>query len=161
MSITRILVPVDFSEDSLNALAYARDLGKRFGAELVILHVVEPVYVVEPYLGMSSDVGRILDDQRHIAKAELARIGARIKKQEQRVRTIVEFGVPAPIIVGTAQSIRTNLIVIATHGRTGLAHALIGSVAEKVVRTATCPVLTVRRAAGKRNEPKRTAGGSR
>jgi universal stress protein A len=141
MELKRILVPIDFSEDSLNALASACDLGKRFGAELLLLYVVEPIYVADPYLAASPDV---LDVQWDMAKEEMTRIGADLKKQGQRVDTMVQGGVAAKVIVDTATSTGADLIVMGTHGRTGLTHMLIGSVAEKVVRTASCPVLTVR-----------------
>jgi nucleotide-binding universal stress UspA family protein len=141
MDIKRILVPIDFSEASLNALASVRDLGKRFGAKLLLLYVVEPIYVADPYLAASPDV---LDAQWDMAKEEMTRIGADLKKQGQRVHTMVRGGVAAQVIVDTATSTGADLIVMGTHGRTGLTHMLIGSVAEKVLRTASCPVLTVR-----------------
>lgn len=153
MAIKRILVPMDFSSDSLHALACAAELASSFGAELRLLHVVEPIYVAEPYLGISPNVGRFLDEQRRIGKEQLERIAADLKKQGHRVRTAVEYGSPAPVIVDTAKSGGASLIVMGTHGRTGLAHMLIGSVAEKVVRRASCPVLTVRGAAKKRKSP--------
>ncbi|HEX7408479.1 MAG TPA: universal stress protein [Candidatus Binatia bacterium] len=153
--INRILVPVDFSPDSQNALRYAADLAAVFGAEIMMLHVVEPVYVAEPYLGVAPEFGMFLDEQMRNAKAVLAGLGTDLKKKGQRVRTMVTAGPPALLIVDTAKDIGTDLIVMGTHGRTGLAHMFIGSVAEKVVRTAQCPVLTVRGAASKRTATKR------
>ena len=141
--IKRILVPIDFSASSLEALAYASQLTQRFGAELLVLHVVEPVYAAEPNVG-SADLTTLLDEQERIADEQLARISANLSKQGQRVRTQVECGVPAQAIVEVANDSATDLIVIATHGRTGLSHMLIGSVAERVVRLANCPVLTIR-----------------
>ncbi len=155
MRMNRILVPLDFSAPSMNALTHARGLAKRFGAALTVLHVVEPVYVAEPYMGIAPEVGRFLDEEIRNAKSILARIAADLKKQRLKVRTLVVAGPPALLIVDTAQSSGANLIVMATHGRTGLAHAFIGSVAEKVVRTATCPVLTVRAVAAELPAPHR------
>jgi universal stress protein A len=152
--INRILVPVDFSPDSQNALRYAADLAAACGAEIMMLHVVEPVYVTEPYLGVAPEFGMFLDEQMRNAKAVLADLGTDLKKKGQRVRTMVAAGPPALLIVDTAKDIRTDLIVMGTHGRTGVAHLFIGSVAEKVVRTAQCPVLTVRGAVRKRRAPK-------
>ena len=143
MRIKRILVPIDFSANSLDALAYALQLTQPFGADLLLLHVVEPVYVTDPNVG-SADLTTLLDEQLRSAGAQLARIGADLRRQGQRVRTLVECGVPAQIIVDVATNSAADLIVIATHGRTGLSHMLIGSVAERVVRLADCPVLTVR-----------------
>jgi len=150
MAIKRILVPVDFSADSLDALAYARDFAKPFGAELFILSVVEPIYYATPadmYVP-SPNVAMLLDEQRRSATQHLNRIGADLKKRRRRFRTAVKVGSPAQVIVDTAKG--SDMIIMATHGRTGLAHMLMGSVAEKVVRTAACPVLTVRRAGAKR-----------
>jgi universal stress protein A len=141
MDIKRILVPIDFSAGSLKALASACDLGQRFGAELVLLHVVEPIYVPDPYVAASPEV---LETRWNAAKMEMARLRADLERQGRRVRTLVRDGAPSQIIVDTARSTDTDLIVMGTHGRTGLAHMWIGSVAEKVVRTAGCPVLTVR-----------------
>ncbi len=155
MRLTRILVPVDFSEPSLNALAYACGLAKRFGATLTVLHVVEPVYVAEPYMGVAPEVGRFLDEEIRNAKTILTRIEADRRKQGLRVRSLVVAGPPALLIVDTARDTGADLIVMGTHGRTGLAHAFIGSVAEKVVRTARCPVLTVRAAGRKQPAARR------
>jgi nucleotide-binding universal stress UspA family protein len=82
--INRILVPVDFSPDSQNALRYAADLAAVFGAEIVTLHVVEPVYVTEPYLGVAPEVGMFLDEQIRNAKAVLAGLGTDLKKRGSR-----------------------------------------------------------------------------
>jgi len=156
MAIKRILVPVDFSGDSLNALAYARDFAKPFGAELLILSVVEPIYYATPadmYVP-SPNVAMMLDEQRRSAEQQLQRIGADLKKRRQRFRTAVKVGSAAQVIVDTAKK-GADMIIMATHGRTGLAHMLMGSVAEKVVRTAACPVLTVRCAGAKRPRRKK------
>lgn len=137
MQIKRILVPIDFSNDSLNALAYARDLATHVGAELLLLHVIEPIHFIT-----ESDV---YTQQRHLSTAQLECIAAELRAQGQPFRTMVRGGIPSKVIDDTAARARASLIVMGTHGRTGLAHAVIGSIAEKVVRTARCPVLTVRR----------------
>lgn len=152
MRIKRMLVPVDFSTHSLEALAYARRLAQRLGADLLLLHVAEPVYLAEPNV-VSADLTTLLDEQIRIANEQLARISADLRKEGRRVRTLVECGVPAQVIVETADNTGTDLIVLATHGRTGLSHMLIGSVAERVVRMARCPVLTVRPGLGERRTP--------
>jgi universal stress protein A len=150
MQIKRILVPVDFSQDSLNALNSARDLAQHFGAELLLLHVIAPIDLIT--------VSEVFDEQRRASDAALARIGADLHAAGQRFRLMVKAGVPSGVIVDTAKRAGADLIVIGTHGRTGLAHMLIGSVAEKVVRTAPCPVLAVRRSVRKTRKPKRKAG---
>ena len=152
MFVKRIVVPIDFSPDSLNALAYARDVAARFRAELLILHVVDQTYLAStPELSLANPAfGKLLEEQWRIANTQTERLGADLKKQGQRVRTVVKRGTPAHVIIDTAKRSAADLIVMATHGRTGLAHMLIGSVAERVVRGAHCAVLTVRRAATRR-----------
>ena len=148
MTIKRILVPVDFSPDSLKALSYSRDFGATFRAELLVLHVVEPVYYATPadMYSTSPNLATILDEQLHVAKQQLSRIEADLKKKKgQRARALLKTGSPAQVIADTAKKERADLIVMSTHGRTGLAHIVMGSVAEKVVRSAHCAVLTVRR----------------
>lgn len=147
MTIKRIIVPVDFSSHSLNALAYARDIARRVGAELLLLHVVEPAYLADASdVYVSGPHGAVLlKEQWRLAKAQLTRLGGELTKDGYRVRSMVKWGAPAQVIVETAVRSRAHLIVMGTYGRTGLTHMLVGSVAERVVRTATCPVLTVRR----------------
>jgi universal stress protein A len=160
MAIKHILAPIDFSADSLNALTYARDLAKQFRAELSILHVVDQTYLAgTPELSVANpQLARILDEQYRACDAQLERLSADIKKTGQRCRTLVKRGVPSLVIAATAKKMGADLIVMGTHGRTGLAHMLIGSVAERVVRSAHCPVLTVRRAARKRKPAQRVRG---
>ena len=146
MPIKRVLVPVDFSGDSLNALAYARELVKPFKAEVVLVHVVEPIYYAAPadmYM-TSPNLASIIEEQQQMAAQQLKRLAGDLEKKGHRVRTVLKSGSPAQVIIDTARRTAADLIVMATHGHTGLAHLFMGSVAEKVVRTAGCPVLTVR-----------------
>lgn len=159
MPIKRVLVPVDFSGDSLNALAYARALVKPFKAEVVLVHVIEPIYYAAPadmYM-TSPNLATIIDEQQRMAARQLKRIAADLERKGQRVRTILKTGSPAHIIIDTAQRTGTDLIVMATHGHTGLAHLFMGSVAEKVVRTAGCAVLTVRSTLLRKRKPRKKA----
>jgi nucleotide-binding universal stress UspA family protein len=146
MAIRRILVPTDFSDAAQNGLDYAVGLAKAFAAEVFLLFVVEPVYYATPadLYGASANLSMLLEEQKRIAREQIARLGRQIKRREVRFRSSIETGVPYEVITETARKQRCDLIVMATHGRTGLSHLLLGSVAEKVVRTATCPVLTVR-----------------
>ena len=126
---TRILVASDFSATSEAAIDCARELALRLGASLHLLHVVD-----DP-----AGAARRGDAEQGLA--------ARLTPEDRRVlraTTDVLVGPVAPTIVEMASSRDADLIVMGTHGRSGLAHALIGSVAERVVRTADCPVLTVR-----------------
>ena len=137
MTIKRILVPIDFSEPSLKGLHRAVALSQHFGATLLVLFVAEVIYYA------AENVGRLLEDQRRQAESELAELKARLAQQGVKLQTLLETGVPAQAIVDAARRHSVELIVMATHGRTGLSHLLMGSVAEKVVRTAACPVLTI------------------
>jgi len=146
MAIKRILVPVDFSQDSLNALAYARDFAKNFGAELVVLYVIEPIYYATPadLYATSPNLAMLIDEQRRSGTQQLERIHADLAKHRQAARMLLKTGSPAQVIADSAKRTKADLIIMATHGRTGLAHVLLGSVAERVLRSAPCPVLTVR-----------------
>jgi len=146
MAITRILVPIDFSKDSLNALRYATQFGTAVNATLELLHVVDQTYLATaPELTAANPkLARLLQEQWQAAGKQLARVAADLAKNGYGVRPRMARGSPARVIVDTARRHGIDLIVMGTHGRTGLAHAFIGSVAEHVVRTARCPVLTVR-----------------
>jgi len=137
MTIKSILVPVDLSEASVQALDYAIDFAKPFKSEIVILFVIEPLY----YAG---DLGLLLEEQQRIARAELTQLERRVAKHRLACRTIVLRGTPYSEIVAGAKKYKADLILMGTHGRTGLSHLLLGSVADRVVRTAHCPVLTIR-----------------
>lgn len=147
-SIKRILCPVDCSEGSRVALDYALDLAEKFGAQVELLHAWHVTYHVRPDLSvwMQSHGQRpITDVVAAEAKAQtekfLEPLGAEAR---QRLQVRVVEGEAAPTIVQTAQNEDCDLIVMGTHGRSGLSHLALGSVAERVVRRARCPVLTVR-----------------
>jgi len=153
--IKRIVVPVDFSNTSLQALDYAVDFGRPFKAEIVVVHVIEPIYFTSPtdmYVP-SFNTGMLLDEQRRIGREQLASLAADLKKRRINARTILQTGSAHQVITDTAKRVKADLIVMATHGRTGLSHVVLGSVAERVVRHAECPVLTVR--GSKRRKAKR------
>lgn len=146
MTLKRILVPVDFSDTSLQALDYAIEFGKPFKAEFIVVFVVEPVYYATPadLYGPVAGLNVLIDEQRRIGREQLTRLAADLKKRRIVARTILQTGTAYQIIVDTAKRLKADLIVMATHGRSGLSHVLLGSVAERVVRSAACPVLTVR-----------------
>ncbi len=148
-TFTKILAATDFSEDSSLALGYAEELARRFEAEMVVLHVDQPLAPVmaTPELGPAMDVGamsRIAEEQRLLAQRELDKIVARLRDGGIRARSALKVGSPFLEVIHTAQGEAADLIVMGTHGRTGLAHVLLGSVAERVVQKAHCPVLTIR-----------------
>ena len=145
-TITNILVPVDFSPHAEYAFTYATTLAERFGAKLVLLYVVDDSFVTG---GWSSEIyvpnvpelmeNLIADADRRLAtlKASAAALGL-------TAETAVIRGRPAHAIVEHAKNGGFDLIVMGTHGRTGVSHVVMGSVAERVLRKAPCPVLTVR-----------------
>jgi nucleotide-binding universal stress UspA family protein len=141
MRIKRILVPTDLSEAARSAVKLAAELGRAFRAELVLLFVVEPSYTSGDVL--SAALASVLDKLSETARAALAREVAILRERGVRARSRISEGTAAAVIVETARKVPVDLIVIGTHGRTGLSHVLLGSVAERVVRTAQCPVLTV------------------
>jgi nucleotide-binding universal stress UspA family protein len=145
-TITRILVPVDFSDASLRALDYAVEFGRRRMAQLIVLHAVEPVYypALEATYGIGFDLGNVYDQIEQAARTRLARLAGELRARRVKVRTLLAQGTAHQVIVDSAAKLKADLIVMSTHGRSGLSHALLGSVAERVLRTAKCPVVTVR-----------------
>ena len=143
-TITRILVPTDFSTASDAALDFAKSIARTFNASLHLLHVFEdPVVTVgftEAYapLPPTTRVALVDDARRQLAN----RLSAEERERFDATTEVVS-GASAMAIVEYAQDHAIDLIVMGTHGRTGVAHLLIGSVAERVVRLAPCPVLTV------------------
>lgn len=142
--ITRILVPTDFSATSDAALAHARRLAEQFGASLHLVHAF-----AEPYAATGADLYGIVplpvrEDLLRDAEARLEERLPRAEREKNGGTAEVIHGLPATAIVRHAANIGADLIVMGTHGRGGVAHLLLGSVAERVVRTAPCPVLTIR-----------------
>ena len=145
VEIKKILMPTDFSKYSDHAMQYAASLAKDFGAELFILHVV-PEGDLRSMYDYPADfpLEQILNDQKKVAEQRFEEIVAEEAKRGITVTPLVYMGKAYEEIIQTAKSHDVDLIVMGTHGRTGLAHVLLGSVAEKVVRLAPCPVLTVK-----------------
>jgi nucleotide-binding universal stress UspA family protein len=148
-NFTKILAATDFSEDSTLALSFAEELARRFTAEIILLHVDQalPPVMVAPDMGPVMDVGaltRIGEEQRMAAQKELDKIVHRLRDGGLKARSMLKVGSPFLELIRAAQAEGTDLIVMGTHGRTGIAHVLMGSVAERVVQKAPCPVLTIR-----------------
>jgi universal stress protein A len=140
----RILWPTDFSPLAKAALPHAVGLASDAGAELVLLHVLPlPAMFAAP--DISGAVWIPLQRKtRAAARLQLLRLEKQVRGPNLRTHMALTEGIPFPQIVRAAKRLRCDLIVLATHGRTGLAHAIMGSVAENVIRHAPCPVLTVR-----------------
>jgi nucleotide-binding universal stress UspA family protein len=145
-TVNRILVPTDFSETADKALAYAKDLAAKTGASLHLVHVFKDPYAVAacaPELYASVPAGARERAVEEVRERLLERLDADEELRFRGSRSVIR-GLVAPQIVDYAVNQDIDLIVIGTHGRRGVAHLLLGSVAEHVLRTAACPVLTVR-----------------
>ena len=146
MEISKILCPTDFSENSEHALKYALTIAILTNAELLLLHVVEPFAYPQPthlFEPMVDEVQLTMKMQEAFQK-RLDEMVSSLKNEHQMVTGKLVTGNAFLEIMQAARGGHQELIVMGTHGRTGLAHVLIGSVAEKVVREAPCPVLTVK-----------------
>ena len=140
----KILVGTDFSEPSDAARRTAIELARRLGAELEIVHVEEPLPAYAFSEGALPDLPRLQEEVRSWAEREVEQQAKEARAAGVPVTTAVLLGTPANAIVEAARTDGADLIVVGTHGRTGFERILLGSVAERVVRTASCPVLTVR-----------------
>jgi nucleotide-binding universal stress UspA family protein len=138
MLIQNILHPTDFSERSEYALQLASALARDYGARLLVLHVAAPTLVVYGVGMIDSQSEKIRDEVRK----KFQELQARDAKL--RLETRLAVGDAAGQIVGIAREAKSDLIVMGTHGWTGLSRLLMGSVAEQVARNAPCPVLTVK-----------------
>ncbi len=137
-----ILVPTDLSEDAEQAIDYACELARKIGAQVHLLNVIGIPAMGVPELGLAMNTTMIdqMAGDNELAIEQLART----RCGDVRGQVLVRTGDARDVINQTAKEIGADLIVIGTHGRTGLSRALLGSTAETVVRTAPCPVLTVR-----------------
>ena len=145
VQVRRILCPVDFSDSADHAMRYASALAETFGAELTLLHVVAPIVAALP--GETLLPGTLQADIDELVDACRERLEQTVGKLATSGLTVqhkVLNGVPFIEIIRYAREAEIDLIVMGTHGRTGLGHLLIGSVAERVVRKSPCPVLTVK-----------------
>jgi nucleotide-binding universal stress UspA family protein len=140
-----ILVPVDFSETSNRALDQAVGLARRLGATIILLLVVEPADFVLPgeLYGPAVDLAPLLQAQRRSGRTRLQGLKAKVDDAGVTCVLSLRTGAPEQVIVQEAKKRKADLIVMGTHGRTGISHLVMGSVAERVVRTSGCPVLTV------------------
>ena len=140
----RILCPVDFSEVSLEAWEYALSVVKECGAAVTLLHVVEPIVAPADFSFGPLTNAEVEDQMAARATESLEGLRAKAGIPSERISVRVERGRSFTEIVRVAMEEKANLIILATHGYTGITHALLGSTAEKVVRKAPCPVLTVK-----------------
>ena len=141
VTLQRILVPVDFSDCSLDALEYAVVVAQQAEASLMLLHVLEPVSYG---LDFTLDQSRTREDVRESWTKRLEELASSLKVTDVPVEFRLRGGLPADSILDSAQTLPCDLIVMGTHGRRGISHAISGSVAEAVLRKARCPVIAVR-----------------
>ena len=145
IKLDRILVPTDLSEFSKHALRYGCEFANRFNAELHLINIVQDVVAMVPEPGMAFPApGEYLQELQQASSQALAELPDPTLLRGASVVRHVRVGTPFLEIVRYAKETGIDLIVIGTHGRSGLAHVLLGSTAEKVVRKSPCPVLTVR-----------------
>lgn len=146
ISLKRVLLPTDFSEYSRLALSYACAFAEQFKTELHVLHVVQDLVAMVPEPGLAFPPPG--DYMRELTQSAERSLGTFVDEKwaaGKSVVRVVRQGPPFLEIVRYAKENDIDLIVLGTHGRSGLVHVLLGSVAEKVVRKAPCPVLTVRK----------------
>lgn len=142
--INKILVPIDFSDYSKSALKYAINFAQQFSSEMILVYVVEPI-VYPPDFSMGQiAIPAVNSDWDKRAREELDKLAKDEVPKDLKVKTMVKTGKPFVEIIESAKEEDVDLIIIATHGHTGVEHILFGSTAEKVVRKAPCPVLTLR-----------------
>lgn len=145
IQLQRILVPTDFSEHSANALKYGCALAEKFSAQLHLLHVLQDLVAMVPEPGLAfPPPGDYIEELKISAEEAMKKLPASPSAAVDDVVRTTRQGPPFLEIVRYAKEVNADLIVMGTHGRSGLVHMLMGSVAEKVVRKAPCPVLTVR-----------------
>ncbi|AGA29173.1 universal stress protein [Singulisphaera acidiphila] len=145
IEIRSILAPTDFSKHAAKAVRYACLLAERLGAELHLLHALSDIVPVGPDPMLTPVLPpEYYTEAKEQALAALDRTLEPDWGQPAAIKTSVSWGDPVEEIVAYAREEAIDLIVVATHGRTGLSHVLLGSVAERIVREAPCPVLTIR-----------------
>jgi nucleotide-binding universal stress UspA family protein len=144
IKIKRVLVPTDFSDSARHALTYGVSFAREFGAELLLVHVVENLTV-----GYASDLfpvpmAEVFEEISGYARSELAKLAVEVREKGVTVREIVAQGKPSAEIVRIAGEEQADVIVLGTHGKGMLDKALFGSTTERVIRKAPCPVLSCR-----------------
>lgn len=146
IKLEHLLVATDFSACSKEAIGYAIDLSKKTKGRMTLLHIFESpfLYPAETSLGSYPEVYQWLQDFKQEEIKNLDALSDEIRKEGLPVETIFKEGSPSIEIIRTAKEVGADLIVMGTHGRKGLSHVVMGSVAERVAREAPCPVFIVR-----------------
>ncbi|MBR9976808.1 MAG: universal stress protein [Bacteroidetes bacterium] len=142
--ISRILVPIDFSEYSKKTFLYAIDFAKTFNAELLLVYVVEPIIYPADFGFGQVALPSMEKDMHERGREQLDILVEKEVPEGVYARAIVRAGKPFVEIIQAAKDEKADLIIIATHGHSGIEHVLFGSTAEKVIRKSSCPVLSIR-----------------
>ena len=140
LSFKHILVPIDFSGPSRRALKLATELALEFGSSLTLVHVCE----IPTYAGMAASLPDLISSLEQSAAQALQQIVEPVRRKLPSTTSVIRTGVAWQEILEVSREAKSDLIIVGTHGRTGFARAWLGSVAEKLVRLAAVPVLTVR-----------------
>jgi universal stress protein A len=139
--IQKILCPVDFSAPSRNALRYANEFAKAMNAKITVLHVIQPQPIAAdvnvPYVPLEVELEKS-------AKEDLERIVKEDVQEGVLVEQVLAFGMPSDCVIAQARKENVDLIILGTHGRTGISRLLMGSTTESVIRHAARPVLVVK-----------------
>jgi nucleotide-binding universal stress UspA family protein len=143
IKMERILVPTDFSDQSQKAFLYAVEMARLFEAEIVLLHVFDQRVVNDVFHIHQLPPEEARQEMLRRAEERMETFSILDEAKGIPLRTRFEEGIPPQVVQETAEEIEADLIVIGTHGETGLTHLLYGTTAEGVVRGAPCPVLTV------------------
>ncbi|CUU03934.1 Nucleotide-binding universal stress protein, UspA family [Candidatus Kryptobacter tengchongensis] len=143
MRIKKILLPTDLSPASISAFKYAKSLAEKYGASIYVLHVLENIPILAIH-ALDLTLERIEKNMAENAKIQLEKIVKENLKTKNKVQIFIRKGVVDEEIVKFADEKKVDLIVMGTHGRTGIEYTILGSIAEKIVRRAKCPVLTVK-----------------
>jgi len=144
MEIKSILFPTDFSEGSAEALKYAVEFAKKYDAKLYVIHIIYDVAKASGWYVPHISMDKLYQDIQEGAKKELDNFGVEELSGIKNIERVVITGIPHQEIIAFATSKKVDMIIIGTHGRTGIDRILFGSTAAQVVRNAPCPVLTVR-----------------
>jgi nucleotide-binding universal stress UspA family protein len=144
LSFNVIVVPTDFSDFSMRALDYALGLAEKYDAKVEVLYVAEQTLQVSDMAWVGVDDRSIKDEHAEEARRQLEQLVAEKVPDDLPAAAEVRTGDAVDEIIGFAEERGADLIVMATHGRTGLSHMLMGSTAERVIRKASCPVLTLK-----------------
>jgi len=140
----KILFPTDFSVASDYAMSYAISMAKRYKAKFFLLHVVDTTYDISGFYIPHISAEKLMQEMEDAAEKKLTNIRSAISRRIKTCEIVVKSGIPHKEILKFAKDKSIDMIIMGTHGKAGLDHLLFGSTTERVLRQASCPVLTIR-----------------